>query len=81
MSRIDQRVLAAALADLPASVAQEAGEFYQNAGGGRPRPKREAMAVARKEVLRPYLLGLRDGYAEQARPALASPRPGAEQGE
>ena len=68
---LDQRAQAAVLADLPASVAQEAGEFYENADGGRRGKmlKREAMAVAWAQVLRPYLIGLRDHYARQARPA------------
>ncbi len=60
---MDLRAQEAVLANLPPSVAQEAGEFYENAGAGRPRGtilKRDAMAVAWRGVLRPYLIGLRD---------------------
>lgn len=68
----DQRAQAAVLADLPDSVAQEAGEFYEcylSVHRRRGPLKRECMAEAWKHVLRPYLLGLRDHYPPQARPA------------
>ena len=68
---MDLRAQEAVLANLPPSVAQEAGEFYENAGAGRPRGtmlKRDAMAVAWRGVLRPYLIGLRDHSDTQARP-------------
>jgi hypothetical protein len=32
---MDQRTQAAVLADLPESIAQEAGEFYENHGGAK----------------------------------------------
>lgn len=72
---MDQRAQAAVLADLPPAVAQEAGEFYENAGAGQRKPlkKREAMAVAWAHVLRPYLIGLRDRSDFQARPATLYP--------
>lgn len=68
---MDQRAQAAVLADLPESVAQEAGEFYENHGGTKRGTllKRECMAHAWAQVLRPYLIGLRDWYAPSARPS------------
>ncbi len=73
---MDPDAQAAVLADLPESIAQEAGEFYENAGAGQRKPlkKREAMAVAWQSVLRPYLIGLRDQHALQSRPATARRR-------
>ena len=67
---MDQRAQAAVLADLPKSVAQEAGEFYENHGGAKRGSllKRDCMAHAWAQVLRPYLIGLRDWSALQARP-------------
>lgn len=71
---MDPRIVAAALADLPDSVAQEAGEFYENfAPGRKPAPRKaEAMLHAWQEVIRPYLLGKRDHYPPQRRPDDAS---------
>lgn len=68
---MDQRAQAAVLADLPESVAQEAGEFYENHGGAKRGTllKRDCMAHAWAHVLRPYLIGLRDWTTRQARPA------------
>lgn len=68
---MDQRAQAAVLSDLPESVAQEAGEFYENHGGAKRGTllKRECMAHAWAQVLRPYLIGLRDWYAPSARPS------------
>lgn len=68
---MDQRAQAAVLADLPASVAQEAGEFYENHGGAKRGSllKRDCMAHAWAHVLRPYLIGLRDWTKLQARPS------------
>lgn len=68
---MDQRAQAAVLADLPESIAQEAGEFYENHGGAKRGTllKRECMAHAWAQVLRPYLIGLRDWYAPSARPS------------
>jgi len=73
----DQRAQAAVLADLPDSVAQEAGEFYEcflSVHRHSDVLKRECMAEAWKHVLRPYLIGLRDHHPPQARPvALTCP--------
>ncbi len=71
---MDPRTAAAALADLPESVAQEAGEFYENFAPGRKPPplKAEAMQHAWREVIRPYLLGKRDDSPAQRRPDVAS---------
>jgi hypothetical protein len=66
----DQRAQAALLADLPDSVAQEAGSFYEAyAAAAKNCLKRDAMADAWKHVIRPYLIGLRDHYKSQERPA------------
>lgn len=69
----DRRAQAAVLADLPDSVAQEAGEFYEAFGAAHDYDltKRECMAEAWRGVLRPYLIGLRDHYQPQARPEAA----------
>lgn len=69
----DQRAQAAVLADLPDSVAQEAGSFYETYGSlHKDCLKRDCMAEAWAHVLRPYLIGLRDHYPPQARPSDAS---------
>ncbi|RWJ00547.1 MAG: hypothetical protein E5X86_26560 [Mesorhizobium sp.] len=69
----DQRAQAAVLADLPESVAQEAGEFYEARGSvDKNCLKRDCMVEAWRHVLRPYLIGLRDHYPPQARPELRS---------
>lgn len=67
---MDERAHAAVLSDLPHSVAQEAGEFYENHGGAKRGAllKRDCMAHAWARVLRPYLIGLRDWTTVQARP-------------
>lgn len=68
----DRRAQAAVLADLPESVAQEAGDFYEGFGAANNSKikKSVAMAEAWSGVIRPYLLGLRDHSVSQARPAL-----------
>lgn len=69
---VNRRAQAAALADLPEIVAREAGEFYANYRVDGRRwdqvPKSEAMQHAWQEVIRPYLLGMRDHCEEQRRP-------------
>lgn len=70
----DMRAQAAVLADLPDSVAQEAGEFYESWGAVHKHcKKRDCMAEAWQHVLRPYLIGLRDHYSPQARPEASAP--------
>lgn len=64
-----ERARAAMNADLPDSVAQEAGEFYQSYAALNPnRLKRDAMRHAWEQVIRPYLTGLRDHSPAQRRP-------------
>jgi hypothetical protein len=73
---LDFRAQAAVLADLPESVAREAGNFYE---GGPSDLKSDSMQHAWKQVLRPYLIGLRDQYTGQERPVPV--RHGSETGE
>uniref|UniRef100_UPI00366AB50C hypothetical protein n=1 Tax=Rhizobium sp. SGZ-381 TaxID=3342800 RepID=UPI00366AB50C len=65
---LDLRAQAALLADLPESVAREAGNFYE---GCRSDLKSDSMQHAWQQVLRPYLIGLRDHSRLQARPVMS----------
>jgi hypothetical protein len=69
----DRRAQAALLADLPESVAREAGNFYESYGTAHDSEisKSACMAEAWAGVLRPYLIGLRDHFKPQSRPEIA----------